>query len=154
MPTAEERLKELGLILPDAAAPVANYVPFVRTANLLFVAGQVSRNDDGSMLTGKVGVDFNVEEGYEAARRCGLYALAVVKHALGDLERVSQVVRVMGLVNAPPDFTQQPQVINGFSDLMVGVFGDKGKHARAAFGAGSLPGNAAVEVESMFEVRD
>ena len=154
MPTAEQRLQELGLSLPTVSTPVANYVPFVRTGNLLFVAGQVPRGDDGVMITGKVGADVGLEAAYDAARRCGLSALAVVKSAIGDLEKVTRVVRVMGLVNAVPEYTQQPQVINGFSDLMVNVFGDKGKHARAAFGAGSLPGQAAVEVESVFEVRD
>jgi enamine deaminase RidA (YjgF/YER057c/UK114 family) len=154
MPTPEERLKELGLTLPKTSTPVANYLPAVRTGNLLFVAGQVPRKDDGTMLSGKVGSELDVDAAYDAARRCGLSALAVVKNTIGDLEKVVRVVRVMGLVNAVPDFTQQPQVINGFSDLMVNVFGDKGRHARVAYGAGSLPGNAAVEVESLFEIRE
>lgn len=153
MSVAEDRLKELGLELPQVSTPVANYVPSVRTGNLLYVAGQVPRNADGAMITGKVGSDTGVEDAYEAARNCGLFALAVVKAALGDLDNVVRVVRVMGLVNATPDYAQQPQVINGFSDLMVAVFGEAGRHARVAYGAGSLPGGAAVEVESLFEVR-
>ena len=154
MPTAEERLRELGLSLPEVATPIANYVPTVRTGNLLFVAGQVPRKADGSILAGKVGVDTEVDAAYEAAKACGLSALAAVKAALGDLENVVRVVRVMGLVNAAGDFTKQPAVINGFSDLMVEVFGDRGRHARVAYGVGSLPGGAVVEVESLYEVRD
>ena len=154
MPTAEERLRELGLSLPDVATPIANYLPAVRTGNLLFVAGQVPRKADGSILAGKVGVDTEVDAAYEAAKACALSALAAVKQALGDLEEVVRVVRVMGLVNAAGDFTKQPVVINGFSDLMVEVFGERGQHARVAYGVGSLPGGAVVEVESLYEVRD
>ena len=152
MPTAEERLQALGLALPEVSAPVANYVPAVRTGNLLFVAGQVPRDDSGAMITGKVGADMDVEAAYAAARICGLYALAAAKAEAGGLDKIARVVRVMGLVNAAPDFTRQPQVINGFSDLMVDVFGEAGRHARVAYGAGSLPGGAAVEVESLFEL--
>ena len=152
MSTAEDRIRELGLQLPEVAVPVANYVPAVRTGNLLFVAGQVPRGADGQMITGKVGDSMDVDDAYAAARICGLYALAAAKAAIGDLGNVVRVVRVMGLVNAVPDFTQQPAVINGFSDLMVEVFGEAGRHARVAYGAGSLPGGAAVEVESLYEV--
>ncbi len=152
MSTAEDRIRELGLQLPEVAVPVANYVPAVRTGNLLFVAGQVPRGADGQMITGKVGDSMGVDDAYNAARVCGLYALAAAKAAIGDLGNVVRVVRVMGLVNAVPDFTQQPAVINGFSDLMVEVFGEAGRHARVAYGAGSLPGGAAVEVESLFEI--
>lgn len=154
MPTVEERLQALGLALPEVSAPVANYVPAVRTGNLLFVAGQVPRDDSGSMITGKVGAGMDVEAAYAAARICGLYALAAAKAEAGGLDKIARVVRVMGLVNAAPDFTRQPQVINGFSDLMVDVFGEAGRHARVAYGAGSLPGGAAVEVESLFELRE
>ena len=153
MPTVEERLSELGLTLPAVAAPVANYVPAVRTGNLVFVAGQVPWKEAGVMVTGKVGDTMDTETAYGAARTCGLYALAALKAEIGDLANVVRVVRVMGLVNATPDFAQQPQVINGFSDLMVAVFGEAGKHARVAYGAGSLPGGAAVEVESHYEVK-
>ena len=154
MATAEERLSDLGLTLPQVATPVANYVPSVRTGNLLFVAGQVPRNADGSIIAGKVGSDTDVDAAYAAAKNCALYALAAVKQAIGDLEKIVRVVRVMGLVNATPDFKQQPQVINGFSDLLVEVFGERGRHARVAYGVGSLPSGAAVEVESLYEVRD
>ena len=153
MSTVEDRIQELGLHLPEVATPVANYVPAVRAGNLLFVAGQVPRGADGQMITGKVGDSMGVDAAYNAARICGLYALAAAKAELGDLDKVVRVVRVMGLVNAVPDFTQQPAVINGFSDLMVEVFGEAGRHARVAYGAGSLPGAAAVEVESLYEVR-
>ena len=152
MATAEERLQALGLTLPEVSTPVANYVPAARTGNLLFVAGQVPRDASGAMITGKVGADMEVDAAYAAAQICGLYALAAAKAEIGGLDKVARVVRVMGLVNATPEFTQQPQVINGFSDLMVNVFGEAGRHARVAYGAGSLPGGAAVEVESLFEV--
>ncbi len=152
MATAEERLQALGLTLPEVSTPVANYVPAARTGNLLFVAGQVPRDASGAMITGKVGADMDVEAAYAAAQICGLYALAAAKAEIGGLDKVARVVRVMGLVNATPEFAQQPQVINGFSDLMVNVFGEAGRHARVAYGAGSLPGGAAVEVESLFEV--
>ena len=153
MSIAEDRLSALGLQLPQVSTPVANYIPAVRTGNLLFVAGQVPRGEDGAMITGKVGDTMDVDAAYEAARNCGLFALAAAKAAIGDLDNVVRVVRVMGLVNATPDFGQQPAVINGFSDLMVNLFGEAGKHARVAYGAGSLPGGAAVEVESLFEVK-
>ena len=152
MATAEERLQALGLTLPEVSTPMANYVPAARTGNLLFVAGQVPRDASGAMITGKVGADMDVDAAYAAAQICGLYALAAAKAEIGGLDKVARVVRVMGLVNATPEFTQQPQVINGFSDLMVNVFGEAGRHARVAYGAGSLPGGAAVEVESLFEV--
>ena len=153
MSIAEDRLSALGLQLPQVSTPVANYIPAVRTGNLLFIAGQVPRGEDGAMITGKVGDTMDVDAAYEAARNCGLFALAAAKAAIGDLDNVVRVVRVMGLVNATPDFGQQPAVINGFSDLMVNLFGEAGKHARVAYGAGSLPGGAAVEVESLFEVK-
>ena len=153
MSAVENRLLELGLELPPVSTPVANYVPAVLTNNLLFVAGQVPRGPGGQMITGKVGDTMDVDAAYEAARTCGLYALAAAKSAIGDLDNIVRVVRVMGLVNATADFSQQPQVINGFSDLMVEVFGEIGRHARVAYGAGSLPGGAAVEVESLYEVK-
>ena len=152
MSTVEDRLAALGLELPPAASPVANYVPAVRTGNLLFIAGQIPRDADGGLITGKVGDTMDVDAAYQAARSCGLQALAAVKEAIGDLDRVVRVVRVMGLVNAIPDFGEQPAVINGFSDLMVEAFGDAGRHARVAYGAGSLPGGVAVEVEVLLEV--
>ena len=154
MSAVEERLQAMGLELPTVSTPVANYVPAVRTGNLLFVAGQVPRDGDGNMITGKVGQTMDVDAAYAAARICALFALAAAKDAVGSLEHIVRVVRVMGLVNATPDFTRQPAVINGFSDLMVHAFGEAGRHARVAYGAGSLPGGAAVEVESLYEVQD
>ena len=154
MSTVEERLAELGLELPPVSRPVANYVPAVRSGNLLFLAGQVPRDADGRLLAGRVGDTMDVDAAYQAARTCALQALAVVKDELGDLDRVVRVVRVLGLVNATPDCTEQPAVVNGFSDLMVQAFGDAGRHARVAYGAGSLPGGVPVEVESLFEVAD
>lgn len=152
--SVEERLTALGLELPPVSRPVANYVPAVRSGNLLFVAGQVPRDTDGRLLAGRVGATMDVDAAYRAARSCALQALAVVRDELGDLGRVKRVVRVLGLVNAVADFTEQPAVVNGFSDLMVEVFGDAGRHARVAYGAGSLPGGVPVEVESLFEVAD
>ncbi len=154
MSTVEERLAELGLVLPPVSRPVANYVPAVRSGNLLFLAGQVPRDEHGRLLAGRVGDTMDIDAAYQAARTCALQALAVVKDELGDLDRVVRVVRVLGLVNAVPDFTEQPAVVNGFSDLMVEAFGDAGRHARVAYGAGSLPGGVPVEVESLFEVSD
>ena len=152
--SVEERLTALGLELPPVSRPVANYVPAVRSGNLLFVAGQVPRDAEGRLLAGRVGATMDVDAAYRAARSCALQALAVVRDELGDLGRVKRVVRVLGLVNAVADFTEQPAVVNGFSDLMVEVFGDAGRHARVAYGAGSLPGGVPVEVESLFEVAD
>ena len=152
MSAVEERLTALGLELPPVSRPVANYVPAVRSGNLLFLAGQVPRAADGRLIAGRVGDTMDVDAAYGAARSCALQALAVVKDEIGDLDRVARVVRVLGLVNAIPDFTEQPAVVNGFSDLMVEAFGAAGRHARVAYGAGSLPGGVPVEVESLFEI--
>lgn len=151
---AEQKLKDLGIVLPKASAPVANYVNAVRTGNLLFLAGKGPGLPDGTFITGKVGHDLTIEEGKEAARMVAINQLAVIKAELGDLNRVKRVVKVLGMVNCGPDFTQQPQVINGFSDLMVEVFGEKGKHARSAVGMNALPMNIAVEVELIVEIED
>jgi enamine deaminase RidA (YjgF/YER057c/UK114 family) len=151
---AEQKLKDLGIVLPKASAPVANYVNAVRTGNLLFLAGKGPGLPDGTFITGKVGQDLTIEEGKEAARMVAINQLAVIKAELGDLNRVKRVVKVLGMVNCGPDFTQQPQVINGFSDLMVEVFGEKGKHARSAVGMNALPMNIAVEVELIVEIED
>lgn len=151
---AEQKLKDLGIVLPEASAPVANYVNAVRTGNLLFLAGKGPGLPDGTFITGKVGQDLTIEEGKEAARMVAINQLAVIKAELGDLNRVKRVVKVLGMVNCGPDFTQQPQVINGFSDLMVEVFGEKGKHARSAVGMNALPMNIAVEVELIVEIED
>ncbi len=148
----EARLKELGIDLPDAPVPAANYVPTVRTGNLLYISGQVSKNADG-LIIGKLGDGFSIEDAQAAARVCALNLIAQAKAACdGDLDRVIQVVKLVGFVNATPDFEQHPQVINGASDLMVEVFGDKGRHSRSAVGTSSLPFGIAVEVEAVFEI--
>ena len=151
-PDPEARLVELGITLPSASAPVANYVNAVRTGNLVFLAGKGPRKPDGTNVTGKVGTDLTIEEGYAAARLTGINQLAALKTEIGDLRRVRRIVKVLGLVNCDSSFTDQPRVINGFSDLMVEVFGEAGKHARSAVGAPSLPGGIAVEVEMIVEV--
>lgn len=143
---------DLGISLPEASSPVANYVNGVRSGNLIFLSGKGPLNPDGTNITGKVGDSISIEEGYEAARLTAINQLAVLKAMLGDLSRVKRVVKVLGMVNANPEFTDHPKVINGYSDLMVAVFGEKGKHARAAVGMGSLPGNIAVEIEMIVEV--
>ena len=148
----DARLAELGIVLPDAPAPAANYVPFVRSGDLLFVSGQISQSSEG-LIKGRLGDTMDVVEGAEAARRCGLSLIAQARAALdGDLGRVTRVVKLTGFVNSTPDFTDQPKVINGCSDLMVAVFGDAGRHARAAVSAPALPLGVAVEIEAIFEV--
>ncbi len=150
--SAEDKAKELGLDLGGTTPPVANYVSTVRTGNLIFVSGQLPTRPDGSRPTGKLGAEISVEEGYEAARLATVGLLARVRAETGSLDRVRRVVKVTGYVNATPDFTQHPQVINGASDLLAEVFGDAGRHARAAVGVGSLPLGAPVEVELIVEV--
>lgn len=150
----EQKLKEMGIVLPTPSTPVANYVNAVRTGNLVFMAGKGPRNEDGSLITGKVGKDLTVEEGYAAARNVAIHQLGALKAEIGDLNKVKRFVKVLGMVNCPSDFGNQPEVINGFSDFIVEVFGEKGKHARAAVGMGSLPRNIAVEIEMIVEVED
>ena len=150
----EQRLKTLGITLPEASQPVANYVNAVTTGNLVFLAGKGPRKTDGTYITGKVGRDLSIEEGYAAARLTGINQLAALKAHLGDLSRVKRIVKVLGMVNAVDGFGNQPEVINGFSDLMVEVFGEKGKHARAAVGMSSLPRNIAVEIEMIVEIEE
>ncbi|MEO1950180.1 RidA family protein [Thioclava sp.] len=150
MAKIEARLEELGIHLPDAPAPAANYVPFVRTDNQLFVSGQISNGPEG-LIRGKLGDGMDVEEGAMAARFCGLALIAQAKAAIGDLDKL-RVVKLVGFVNSTPEFTDQPKVVNGCSDLMVEVFGDAGRHARSAVSAASLPMGVAVEIEAMFEV--
>jgi enamine deaminase RidA (YjgF/YER057c/UK114 family) len=147
----EARLKELGITLPAPSQPIANYVKAVQTGNLLFVAGHGACGND-PRFTGKAGTERTVEQGYENARQVGICLLATLKAELGDLRRVRRIVKVLGMVNSAPDFTDQPKVINGFSDLMVQVFGERGKHARSAVGMASLPGGITVEVEMVVEV--
>ncbi|MGE0666332.1 MAG: RidA family protein [Sphingomonadales bacterium] len=144
------RLRELGIELAGPPAPVAAYVPFVITGNLIFVSGQVSAVPSGQRYAGKVGLDLTVEQGHQAARLCGLNILAQLKAALGDdLDRIERIVKLTGFVNCADGFTQQPQVVNGASELMVDVFGDAGRHARAALGANALPLGMAVEVDAV-----
>ncbi len=151
---AENKLKELGLELPPAAKPVANYVSAVRTGDLVYLSGHGPLRSDGTMITGKVGADLTLEEGYEAARWVALILLGSLKAEIGNLDKVRRVVKLLGMVNCMPDFIDQPKVINGASDLFVEVFGDKGKHARSAVGMNSLPMNISVEIEMIVEVED
>jgi len=146
------RLAELGLALPDPVAPVANYVPFVISGHHVFISGQVSIGPDG-LITGKLGRDLDLDHGVAAARACAINLIAQLNAACdGDLDRVKRVVKLGAFVNCTEDFTDQPKVVNGASDLMVEVFGDAGRHARAAVGAPSLPLNAAVEIDGVFEI--
>lgn len=150
----DARLAELGLSLPNAPLPAANYVPFVRVGNLLHVSGQISQAADGSFITGKVGQDLDVEAGAAAAQRCALGLLAQVKTACeGDWSNFVRAVKLVGFVNSTPDFGDQPKVINGASDTLVEVLGEAGRHARSAVSAGALPFNVAVEIEGIFELK-
>ena len=148
----EKNLEELNITLSEPSSPVANYVNAVRSGNLIFLSGKGPLQSNGENIEGKVGTDLTIEEGYEAARITGVNQLSVLKSELGNLNKVVRVVKVLGMVNAAPDFSDHPKVINGYSDLMVAVFGERGKHARAAVGMGSLPGNIAVEIEMIVEV--
>ena len=148
----EKRLAELGIELPVATAPAANYVNAVLTGNLLFLSGKGPYRPDGSLHTGIVGQDVSVEDAYQHARLTGLHLISTMQAELGDLDRVARIVKVLGMVNAVPGFTQQPEIINGCSDLFVEVFGDRGRHARSAVGLGSLPRNITVEIEAIVEV--
>ena len=149
----EARLKELDIALPTPPAPVASYVPYVVSGNLVFISGQVTLAADGLNFVGIVGKDLSVEQGHAAARLCAINVVAQLKAALdGDLDRVKRCVRLAVFVNAVPGFTQHPEVANGASDLIVEIFGESGRHARAAVGAGSLPRNVAAEVEAIFEI--
>lgn len=148
----EAKLKELGITLPAPGAPIANYVNAVQTGNLLFLAGKGPLPQDGKDVVGRLGKDMTVDLGYQAARSVAIAHLAVLKKELGDLKRVTRIVKVLGMVNSDPAFTQQPAVINGYSDLMVAVFGEKGKHARSAVGMATLPAGIPVEVEVIVEI--
>jgi len=150
--SAEKKLKELGISLPAAPKPVANYVPSVRVGNLLFVSGHGPYSDGTTVVLGKLGKDLTVEEGYQTARNVALNALSSVKAALGDLDQVRRVVKLLGMVNCIEDFKEQPKVINGASDLLVEIFGEAGKHARSAVGMQSLPNGIPVEIEMILEV--
>ena len=151
--SAEARLKELGLTLPNVPAAVANYLPYRIAGNLLFLAGQGPRDPNGKFMTGKVGGEVSVEEGHKRARIVGLQLLSAMKMALGSLDRVDTVVKMLCMVNAVPEFRDHPKVANGMSDLFVEVFGDNGKHARSAVGMGSLPNQISVEIEGIFSIK-
>lgn len=150
--SAEERLQELGLELPEPPDPVASYVTFVRTGNLVYTSGHGPVLSDGGFVTGKVGIDIDVDAGREAAMLTGVGLLATLRHNLGSLDRVARIVKILGMVNCPAEFTDHPTVINGCSDLFADVFGEAGRHARSAVGVGSLPMNIAVEIEAIVEV--
>lgn len=152
MSAIEARLAELGLALPAAPAPVANYVPHAITGELLFVSGQISKAADGTVLAGRLGERLSVADGQQAARLCALNILAQAKAALGSLERIGQVLRLNGFVHATADFNDHPLVINGASDLMVAVLGDKGRHTRVAVGVAGLPGGCAVEIDAIIRI--
>ena len=152
MTKIEQRLEQLGIALPPVPNPAGTYAHAVRSGAMLYLSGKGPHTADGKAPTGKVGRDFTTEEAYQHARSVGLTLIAVLKQTLGDLDRVKQVVKVLGMVNAAPDFGQQPQVINGCSDLFVEVFGDRGRHARSAVGMGSLPNRITVEIEAIVEV--
>jgi enamine deaminase RidA (YjgF/YER057c/UK114 family) len=149
----EKRLAELGITLPTPAAPVANYVPFVRTGNSMILSGQICFGGDGKLVAkGKLGAGVSIEDGQNAARACAINLIAQIKAGLGDLDKVVRVVRLGGFINSAPDFLDGQKVLNGASDLMVAVFGDRGRHARSTVGVASLPLDSAVEVEGTFEV--
>ena len=149
----DKRLAELGITLPVPAKPVANYVGWVRTGNLVYTAGQVPLKDGKIDYQGKLGKEYTVEQGAQAARICAINVVAQLKDAVGgDLDRIKRIVKVVGFVNGVPDFADHPKVVNGASDLLVEIFGDKGRHARSAVGSGSLPVNVAVEVEAVAEI--
>lgn len=149
----EARLKAMGLALPGAPAPVANYVPTCLVGGLLFLSGQISRTGDGKVLAGKLGAGVDLPAGREAARVCALNILAQAKAALGSLERIERIVKLTGFVNSAPTFCDQPQVVNGASDLLVELLGDKGRHTRSAVGVAALPVDAAVEIEAIIAVK-
>lgn len=154
MSAIETRLAELGVTLPDAPAPAANYVPFVQVGSLVHISGQISRDASGALITGKVGATLDAAQGAEAAKTCAIALLAQLKAACGgDLDRLVKAVKLVGFVNSTPEFTEQPKVINGASDFLVAALGDAGRHARSAVSAASLPLGVAVEIEAIFEIR-
>lgn len=152
--TPEDNLKLLGITLPKQSSPIANYVNYVRTGNLIYFSGTGPSVEDQGYVRGKLGRDLTIDQGREAARITGINMIANLKNAVGDLNKVKRIVKVLGMVNSTENFTDQPKVINGFSDLMVAVFGEKGKHARSAVGMAALPMNMAVEIEMIVEVED
>ncbi len=154
MPTVESKLASMGYQLPPPPAPIGNYLPATRSGNIMWMAGVGSRKADGSRITGKLGVDLSVDQGYEAARWCALNLLARMKAELGDLDKVTRILKVVGMVNSAPDFGEHARVVDGASDLFVALYGDLGRHSRSAPGMGALPGNTAVIVDCVIEVSD
>lgn len=150
----EEKIKQAGITLKEPGKPVANYVHAVRSGNLIFMAGKGPKKDDGTNVTGKVGIDLTIEQGYQAARLVAIEQLSALKAEIGDLNKVERIVKVLGMVNSDSSFTKHPSVINGFSDLMVEIFGERGKHARSAVGMVSLPNNIACEIEMIVQVKE
>lgn len=150
----DDRLKELNIQLVTPAAPTANFVKTVRVGNLVYTSGHGPDRAEGGPITGKVGADLTLEQGQEAARLAGIALLSSLKAEIGDLNKVKRIVKVLGMVNCDPKFTQQPQVMNAFSDMLVQIFGEKGKHARSAVGMNALPGNIAIEIEMIVEVEE
>ena len=148
----DTRLADLGISLPTATAPVANYVPYVIAGNLVHISGQITMENGELKFVGKLGADYDVETGQKAARLCALNLVAQLKAAIGDLDKVTRVVKLNAFVNSAPDFTDQPKVVNGASDTMVEIFGDAGKHARSAVGVAALPLGVAVEIDGIFEI--
>ena len=145
----ENRLEKLGVVLPEPVAPAANYVPFVQQGNQLWISGQLPMDSDGIKFVGKCGEDCTTDEGYQAAKLCAINLLAQIKSAVGELDRIERIIKLVGFVNSTPEFTEQPKVINGASDLIAEVLGESGKHARSAVGVAVLPFNATVEVEAV-----
>jgi enamine deaminase RidA (YjgF/YER057c/UK114 family) len=152
MATTRDRIKELGIELPAASTPAGNYIPAYRVGNLVYMSGVGPRKADGTLLLGKLGDDCTIEQGYEAARLCGLQILVNLEREIGDLDKVVHFVKLLGMINATPDFVATPKVMNGCSDVLVEVLGDRGRHARCAVGMATLPNGMAVEVESLIQV--
>ena len=150
----EAKIHELGLTLPAAATPRGNYITFMRTGNIVFIAGHIPLAEDGKLITGRVGENITVEEAYDAAKCVGLHICSTLKYNLGDLDKVKRILKLTGFVNCVDNFTQQPSVINGCSDLMVQIFGEKGRHTRSAVGTNILPLNVCVEIEAIVEVEE
>ena len=153
MSHTQEKLTELGIALPAPTTAMGNYIPSLRIGDLVYLSGVVARDAEGDLMVGKLGGDCAVEQGYVAARSCGLQILANVEREVGNLDRIVRVVKLTGMVNATPDFTEPPTVVNGCSDVLVEVLGERGRHTRSAFGVATLPGGVAVEVEAVVEIR-
>ncbi len=152
--SAEQKLKELNIELPNVPTPIANFLMWRQVGNLLYLSGQGPRRPDGTIPTGRLGLNYSVEQGYADARQIGLQILSTVRQAVGSLDKVEAVIKILGMVNAEPDFKDQPKVINGCSDVLVEVLGERGKHARSAVGMGSLPNGMPVEIEAIIQIKE